>query len=64
MLFNCFECAKTISTKMDKCPYCCARTAQVGVTIETAVRKEGSSIFDRFKGTVANVVLKAHSPIQ
>jgi hypothetical protein len=54
MLFNCLSCAKTISTKMDFCPYCECSTVKAATRVEFSMKHKETLVdyFRSFKGTI------------
>lgn len=57
MIIHCLECGKSVSSKMNKCPFCitsiCTKTLQVN-----GIREEAKPRVNRFRSLVFSFVNK------
>lgn len=56
MLFNCFQCGKSISSKKDICVYC--KTDTQNFAAEFNKEREKGIVKERYAGTLLSFLLK------
>ncbi|KKP40545.1 MAG: hypothetical protein UR28_C0001G0055 [Candidatus Peregrinibacteria bacterium GW2011_GWF2_33_10] len=58
MIFNCLGCGKSVSSRMDICPYCKFVQTEIVAALEEMQSHKSLSVGENYKGTIFSALWK------